>query len=112
MEIMVVLLIIGILATFVMANITAVREKSEAKGCIVNMEMIDAAKGQWALEYSKISGASVEWSDIYPAYLAEQPECPSTKTSDAYTLNVIGSVPTCVVGSNDPALDWDDHIVD
>lgn len=100
MEIIVVMIIIGILALFALPNVPTARNKSERKACIGNLWMIKLSKDQWALDESKITGSAVQWTDIVPNYLEARPECPTTQESSSYTLNSLGSNPTCVKGSD------------
>lgn len=94
-EIMIVLIIIGVLALFALPNIPEMRKRTEAKSCIGNLWLIKMAKDQWALDENRITGVSVEWSDIVTDYIDRRPVCPTTKASDSYTLNLVGENPTC-----------------
>lgn len=94
-EIIIVLVIIGVLALFALPNIPEMRKKTEAKSCIGNLWLIKMAKDQWALDENKITGASVQWSDIVTDYIDRRPDCPTTKSSNSYTLNVVGENPAC-----------------
>lgn len=98
-EITIVLIILGILALFTFPNIPQMRQKAEQKACIGNLWLIKMAKDQWALDENKITGDTVGWDDIAPVdgsgYLDRKPVCPTTKTSNSYTLNDVWQNPTC-----------------
>ena len=93
-EIIIVLIIISVIGVLTIPNIAKMREKTEKKACLGNLWILKMAKDQWALDENKITGDSVSWSDIIPAYLDQTPVCPSTNTS-SYYLNLIGQNPTC-----------------
>jgi len=70
----------------------------ERNACVNNLRLIDAAKQQWALEYSKTASATPEWTDIQP-YLGrgatgQLPECPS---GGSYTIGAVSEIPKCTV---------------
>jgi prepilin-type N-terminal cleavage/methylation domain-containing protein len=97
-EIMIVVAIIGILIAIAVPGFVKARTQSRLKSCQENLTKIDGAKEQWALENNKTTGAAVVWTNIWAAdgtlYLKTQaiPICP---TGVAYTINVIGTAPTC-----------------
>ena len=95
LEVMLVLSILALLAAMAIPNIPSVRIRTEQKVCIGNLWLIDTSKDQWALDTNKSSGDTVDWSDLYPDYLREMPVCPATRSTDSYTLNSIGTDPTC-----------------
>ena len=97
-EIMIVVAIIGILIAIAVPGFVKARTQSRLKSCQENLTKIDGAKEQYALENNKTTGAAVVWADIWAAdgtlYLKSQsqPACP---TGVAYTINVIGTAPSC-----------------
>src|SRR5438046_893650 len=95
-EIMIVVLIIGILLAIAVPNFVKARETSRTKSCIANLTQINSAKEQWAMDNNKADGATVTMADIAGGntYLRSAPACPSSGT---YTVNVIGTSPTCSV---------------
>lgn len=94
-EIMIVVLIIGILLAIAVPNFIKARETSREKSCQSNLKQIDAAKEQWAMDARMNTGDVPAWSDLVPSYMKRQPECPSGGT---YTLNGVGTDPTCSTG--------------
>jgi len=110
-EIMIVVVIIGILINISMPSLLRSRESARAKACIKNLKAIDSAKEQYALD-NKLSSGSPQSTDLYgpTLYIKTAPSCPSVGTS-AYTINAIGTVPSCIIGANLNTGTWDDHIV-
>ncbi len=95
-EIMIVVAIIGLLATIAIPNFVRARLKAQQSACINNLRQIDAAKEEWALENSKKVGTVVTEDDIKP-YIklnanGNLPKCPSGGT---YTIGKVGEKPTC-----------------
>lgn len=92
-EIMIVVAIIGLLAAIAVPNFAQARTNARRGTCINNMRLIDAAKEQYALENNKDSGTTPATTDLTP-YLkgGAMPTCPA---SGAYTVNAIGTSPTC-----------------
>jgi hypothetical protein len=67
----------------------------ERNACIANLKLIDAAKLQWALEYSKPEDSIPTAQDLLPYFKDEViPVCPSGGT---YTINAVGQAPTCSI---------------
>jgi prepilin-type N-terminal cleavage/methylation domain-containing protein len=101
-EIMIVVAIIGLLAAIAIPNFVRARGTSQTNACINNLRIVDAAKGQWALEQHKQNTDSPGDSDIQP-YMGhgsggELPTCPndSSQTFDtSYTANNVGTKPVC-----------------
>lgn len=95
-EIMIVVLIIGILMAIAVPNFVKARESSRKNSCIANLKQVDSAKEQWAMDNKKDAGATVAMTDLVGAtlYLKATPACPSSGT---YTVNNIGTNPTCSV---------------
>lgn len=91
-EIMIVVLIIGILLAIAVPNFIKARETSRTKSCQSNLRQIDAAKEQWAMDTRASDGAACTMGDLVPDYIRRAPECP---TSGSYTVNAVGTLPTC-----------------
>ena len=92
---MIVVLIIGILMAIAIPNFIQARDTSRRNSCVANLKQIDSAKEQWAMANHAASGATVLMSDIAGVYMkgpATGPECTGGGT---YTVNVIGTDPTC-----------------
>jgi prepilin-type N-terminal cleavage/methylation domain-containing protein len=97
-EIMIVVAIIGLLAAIAIPNFVKARQTAQQNTCIANLKQIDGAKEQWALENKKSTGDDCTMADLVGAtsYIKNTPKCPATDAD--YTVDVIGTAPTCAVG--------------
>jgi type II secretory pathway pseudopilin PulG len=95
-EIMIVVAIIGLLATIAIPNFTKARGTAMKNACIQNMRQIDGAIQQWALDMKKDAGQPVSYNDI-KSYLKNDVSCPSGGTTfeDSYTITTVDASPTC-----------------
>jgi prepilin-type N-terminal cleavage/methylation domain-containing protein len=93
-EIMIVVAIIGLLAAIAIPNFVRARQTAQKNACINNLRQIDAGKEQAALEFKLGTGTAVADGTLQ-SYLKGStiPTCPST--SGAYTVNNVGTDPTC-----------------
>lgn len=67
------------------------RHTEEAtRACRANLEQIQAAKEQFALDHNGVGPAS--FAELIPAYLAVEPTCPKAGT---YTLGSLTNAPVC-----------------
>ena len=110
---MVAVLIIGILINISIPSLIRARESTRSKSCIKNLKEIDSAKEQYALDKRLQSGTYTPVAtDLYGTgnYIKATPSCPTTGTA-GYSINTIGTSPTCVVGANLNAGTWDDHVI-
>ncbi len=96
-EIMIVVAIIGMLATIAIPNFVKSRETAMMNACISNLRQIDGAVQQWALDMKKDSAQSVSYSDI-SSYLRNSVTCPSGGTTfdDSYSLSTVDAQPACL----------------
>jgi prepilin-type N-terminal cleavage/methylation domain-containing protein len=107
-EIMIVVLIIGILLAIAVPNFIRARESSRAKSCVANLQQINSAVEQWAMDNKKNAAATVALTDLVgsTAYIKSTPVCPSGGT---YTASpAVGTNPTCSIGTNGTEA-FDDH---
>ena len=103
-EIMIVVGIIGLLATIAIPNFVRARLKAQQSTCINNLLQLDGAKQNWALENKAAPTAIPQASSIQP-YLGRGsggtlPTCPadSAKTfATSYTLNDLNTAPACLI---------------
>jgi len=95
-EIMIVVAIIGLLASIAVPNFVKARTTAQQKACISNLHQIDGAIQQWATDLNKAAGQSVTFTDI-KSYLKNQITCPSGGTTfdDSYSVTTVDAVPTC-----------------
>ncbi len=99
MEIMIVVAIIGLLATIAIPNYVRARTTSQMNACISNLRQVEGATQIWALEKKKNAGDPVVFSDI-SAYLKNAVTCPATSSTSfdaSYDLHGIPERPTCKV---------------
>jgi len=96
-EIMIVVAVIGLLGGIAIPNFVKARTTAQKNACIANLEQIDGAKEQWALENRKTQGASADARAVN-SYLknSAQPLCPADGT---YTYQNVGVNPTCSIGA-------------
>jgi prepilin-type N-terminal cleavage/methylation domain-containing protein len=98
-EIMIVVAIIGLLASIAIPNFVKARTSAQKNACIANLHQIEGAKENWALENKKTEGASTSGSETaINAFLrgGNAPDCPGGGT---YTYNAVGTAPTCSLGA-------------
>lgn len=96
-EIMIVVVIIGIMLAVALPNYFKSGKTSQKTVCIANLEKIDAAITQWALENHVPAGTAAAGSEaeIYDDHVkGARPVCPS---GGEYTLHNVGDNPqiTC-----------------
>jgi general secretion pathway protein G len=95
-EIMIVVAIIGLLAAIAIPNFVKARETSQQKSCINNLEQIDGAATEWALETGQSTGTSIPGGvQTLSAYIklnsaSSVPRCPA---GGVYTLGNVGDSP-------------------
>ena len=96
-EIMIVVAIIGLLASIAVPNFVKARTTAQMNACISNLRQIDGAVQQWALDTKQGDTATVNASDVLP-YLKNAVVCPSGgKTfADSYGVSTVQSRPTCL----------------
>jgi len=106
-EIMIVVAIIGLLATIAIPNFIKSRETARKNACINNLRLIDTAIQQWALENNKNNGDTVA-VDSLTTYLnrgagvingsaSGAVKCPS---GGSYTITTVDQKPTCSVAGH------------
>ena len=97
-EIMIVVAIIGLLAAIALPNFVNARNQSRSAVCVNNLRQTDSAKEQFALETNLDDGDSISNTASLDTYIRGGfggLECPA---AGAYSVNVIGTSPTCTVG--------------
>lgn len=95
-EIMIVVAIIGLLASIAIPAFAPARGKAYQSVCISNLQQIEGAIQRWSLEMKKDEGQSVAYSDIR-SYIQRSVVCPAGGTSfeDSYTITTVEATPTC-----------------
>ena len=94
---MIVVAIIGLLASIAIPAYGRARQKAQMQTCIINLQRIEGAIEEWAMECRKQSGQSVTFDDI-KVYMKRAVVCPSGgKTfADSYEISNVDSTPTCL----------------
>jgi prepilin-type N-terminal cleavage/methylation domain-containing protein len=103
-EIMIVVAIIGILASLAIPNFVHSRQTAAMTTCISNLRCIDSAKQQWAFEQRRSDSDIPQGSDLQP-YLGRTasgslPTCPADPARTfvtSYAPQSVGSSPVCLV---------------
>jgi len=95
-EIMIVVAIIGLLASIAVPNFVKARTTAQMNACISNLRQIDGAIQQWALDTKQGDTATVTAADVLP-YLKNSVTCPSGgKTfTESYSVTTVQARPTC-----------------
>ena len=101
-EIMIVVAIIGLLATIAIPNFVRARLKAQQTTCIQNLKQIDGAKQQWALE-SKAKPDSTPNLQNIQIYMGRgtastAPVCPAdpgNSFESSYDVGKLDVPPTC-----------------
>ena len=107
-EIMIVVAIIGLLATIAIPNFVRARLKAQQAACINNLRQIDSAVQQFCMETGKKAGDILNFPADVSSYIKLNtgnviPGCPA---NGVYTLTAVGNIPSvlCSLGSTvDPA---------
>lgn len=91
-EIMIVIAIIGLLAVIAVPNFVKSRTTAQRTTCIRNLQSIDGAKEQWAIEKKLRLRDPVVETEVNQYIKGGEPKCPA---SGMYTYGPIGVNPTC-----------------
>ena len=103
-EIMIVLVILSVVLAIAIPNYIKSNRETQKTVCIANLEKIDAAIDQWALENHILPGTEIsgdDEQDIYTNYITGgKPRCPR---DGEYTLHALGVKPqvTCSLGEQE-----------
>jgi prepilin-type N-terminal cleavage/methylation domain-containing protein len=95
-EIMIVVAIIGLLASIAIPNFVKSRNVANKNVCISNLQQIEGAIQRWSLDMRKDEGQAVTYSDIRD-YLRRSVVCPAGGTTfeDSYTITTVDETPEC-----------------
>jgi len=96
-EIMIVVAIIGLLASIAIPAYGRARQKAYKQTCIVNLHRIEGAMEEWATECRKQSDQQVTYDDI-KVYMKHEIVCPAggTTFADSYGISSVDSPPSCL----------------
>lgn len=92
-EIMIVVAIIGLLATIAIPSFLNARVKSQRSVCVSHLRQISGAKDQFALTH--LGAAPAAMIDLVPEILKRLPQCPA---GGSYTLGDMSTEPICSEG--------------
>jgi prepilin-type N-terminal cleavage/methylation domain-containing protein len=99
-EIMIVVAIIGLLATIATPTWVRARTTSQTNTCVNNLRQIEGAKQQWALETKQATNALPTYAEI-SAYLKNSVSCPTSATdtsfSGSYEVNNVSTPAACKI---------------
>jgi prepilin-type N-terminal cleavage/methylation domain-containing protein len=95
-EIMIVVAIIGMLATIAIPAFLKSRGSAQTTACINNLRQIDSAKEQWAM-MRMVSTGAVNEVEVNEYLRKGEPSCPGGGT---YHYNNVGVDPSCSVQSH------------
>jgi prepilin-type N-terminal cleavage/methylation domain-containing protein len=98
-EIMIVVAIIGLLASIAIPSYVTARTRAQEVGCISNLKQIAGAKQTWALENIKVGTDTPTDDDLFGKGkgIDTKPRCPANGT---YTLGAVDDKPRCSVPSH------------
>jgi len=103
LELMIVVSIIGLMASIGIPGMLHARSHTQETTCIDNLRLLDGAKQQWALENKASSTATPTAVQIQPycgrAGIGKLPLCPSDAVATfatSYVLNDCLTAPTCL----------------
>lgn len=94
-EIMVVVALVGLLATLAIPGFVRARATSNKSSCLNNLRQIDSAKQQWGLENNKKGADAPTQNDLAP-YLKNRvvPNCPA---NGIYEVGDLSMTPACSI---------------
>ncbi|MST94348.1 MAG: prepilin-type N-terminal cleavage/methylation domain-containing protein [Pedosphaera sp.] len=95
-EIMIVVAIIGLLASSAIPSFIKAQNTAKRQTCLANLCAIEGVKTTWALEQKIGTSTAPSDTDLFgPAnYIREKPLCPA---SGSYDLKAVDARPTCTV---------------
>lgn len=102
-EIMIVVAIVGLLATMAMPAYVRARENSQEAVCLNNLRILMTAKSQHAVDARKQNGEEVVGTDLDPYLKAPFSEMDEPAGTD-YEILPVGELPLCLFGGSHTLL--------
>lgn len=101
-EIMVVVAIIGMLATIAWPSYVRSRRRAQVESCINNLRQIMSAKEQWAFEYQQPPDATPDILDVSPYMKGDPARCycpanPLKTFASSYDIGSLAEDPACLL---------------
>lgn len=114
---MIVVAIIGLLATIAIPNFMRARTTAQRTACITNLKAIDGAKQQWALEAKAGPTSTPTIANIQP-YMGRgtggtAPTCPADSQNTfatSYSINDLSTAPACLIVPGTPGDTTGHHL--
>ena len=99
-EIMIVVAIIGLLAAIAVPNFMGARKTAQKTACINNLQQLENAANQWAVENKKKDTDTYTLDDLKPYIrLTSNKELPSCPAGGTYSPGAtVADPPTCSLG--------------
>ena len=97
-EIMLVVAILSFILAIAIPAFFRSRELSRKRACQENLQKIDGAKQQWAMENNISADATPTWAVLVggSAYIRKSPQCTA---SGVYSINALAEEPACSLSS-------------
>ncbi len=98
-EIMIVVCLVGLLATIAAPTWVRARTQSQTQVCLNNLKQVDGAKQQWALENKVAPTITPSYADI-SSFLKHSVLCPGDNQMTfvtSYTMHAVSEKPTCQI---------------
>jgi prepilin-type N-terminal cleavage/methylation domain-containing protein len=116
-EIMIVVAIIGLLATIAIPNFMKARTTAQRTACITNLKQIDGAKQLWAVEAKASPTTTPTIANIQP-YMGRgtggtAPTCPADSQNTfatSYSINDLSTAPACLILPGSPGDTTGHHL--
>lgn len=112
-EIMIVVALIGLLASIAVPNWVHARSTSQVNACINNLRQIDGAKQLWATETRQATSVTPTYDQIRD-YLKNDVTCPSggngSKFDSTYQMNDLETRPACKIAPETHYLPPDETV--
>lgn len=93
-ELMIVVAILGLLASIALPSFSAAREKSMRNTCISHLRQVSGAKDQYALSHNGVAPTALD--DLIPDIIRHRPVCPA---GGSYTVGDLQVDPQCDQGA-------------